>query len=49
MLHFLKQLLWFKLGQKTTRSAARAMGFGRLGLILGLIGGWRMMRRHRHA
>jgi hypothetical protein len=45
----LKKLLLFRLGQKTTRGAARVLGFGKLGLILGLIGGWRTMRRHRHA
>jgi hypothetical protein len=49
MWRFLKKLLWFKLGQKSTRSAARLLGFGRVRLILGLIGGWRTMRRHRQA
>jgi hypothetical protein len=49
MWRFLKKLLWFKLGQKSTRGAARLLGFGRVRLILGLIGGWRTMRRHRHA
>jgi len=49
MWRFLKKLLWFKLGQKTTNRAARLLGFRRLSLILALIGGWRTMRRHRHA
>ena len=49
MWRFLKNLLWFKLGQKSTRGAARLLGFGRVRLVLGLIGGWRAMRRHRHA
>lgn len=49
MWRFLKKLMWFKLGQKTTRSAARLMGFRRFSLALALIGGWRTMRRHRHA
>jgi hypothetical protein len=25
------------------------MGFGKLGLLIGLVGGWRAMRRHHHA
>ena len=49
MWKFLKQLLMFRMGQKSARGAARMLGFGRLGMILGLIGGWRAMRRHRHA
>jgi hypothetical protein len=49
MWKFLKQLLMFRVGQKSARGAARMLGFGRLGMILGLIGGWRAMRRHRHA
>ena len=49
MWRFLKKLLVFRIGQKTTKSAARLMGYGRLSLIVGLIGGWRAMRRHRHA
>jgi hypothetical protein len=49
MWRFLKQLLRFRMGQKTSRGAARLMGFGKLGLVIGLIGGWRTMRRHRHA
>ena len=49
MWRFIKKLLLFRLGQKTSRGAARLMGFGKLRLIIGLIGGWRTMRRHRHA
>jgi hypothetical protein len=25
------------------------LGFGKVGLVIGLLGGWRAMRRHRHA
>jgi hypothetical protein len=49
MLKFLKSLLVFRLGQKSARGAARLLGFGRLGLVIGLVGGWRAMKRQRHA
>lgn len=49
MWNFIKQLLVFRLGQKSARGAARMIGLGKLGLVIGLIGGWRAMRRHRHA
>lgn len=48
MLQFLKKLLLFRLGQKSARGTARMLGFGKLGLLIGLVGGWRAMRRqHR--
>ena len=46
MLHFLKKLLMFRVGQKTTRGVARSIGFGKLATIAGLIGGYKYMRRH---
>jgi hypothetical protein len=46
MLHFLKKLLMFRLGQKTTRGVARSIGFGKIATIVGLIGGYKYMRRH---
>lgn len=49
MLNFLKSLFVFRVGQTTARGAARMVGLGRLGLVIGLIGGWRALRRHRHA
>ncbi len=50
MLNFIKRLLIFRLSQKSARGAARMLGFGKLSLIIGLIGGWRALRRHhRHA
>ena len=49
MLNFLKQLFVFRLGQTSARGAARMIGLGRLGLIIGLIGGYRALKRHRHA
>ncbi|HEX8169197.1 MAG TPA: hypothetical protein VF824_01510 [Thermoanaerobaculia bacterium] len=48
MLSFIKRLLVFRLGQKSARGAAKMLGFGKLGMIIGLIGGWRAMRRHPH-
>jgi len=49
MWRFLKNLALFRMGQRTARGTARMLGYGKLGLVIGLIGGWRMMRRHRHA
>jgi hypothetical protein len=47
MWNFIKQLLVFRVGQKSARGAARLIGFGKLGLVVGLIGGWRALKRHR--
>jgi hypothetical protein len=47
MWRFLKQLLVFRAGQTAARGTARMLGFGRLGLIIGLIGGLRTLRSHR--
>lgn len=49
MWNFVKRLIAFRLGQTTARGAARMLGFGRLALVAGLIGGFRAWRRHRHA
>jgi hypothetical protein len=49
MLNFLKSLFVFRLGQTSARGAARMVGLGRLGLVIGLIGGWRALKQHRHA
>jgi len=49
MWNFLKSLLVFRVGQKTARGTARMVGLGRLGMLIGLIGGWRALRNHRHA
>jgi len=46
MLHFLKQLLMFRVGQKATRGFARTIGLGRIATLVGLIGGYKHMRRH---
>ena len=47
MLNFLKGLFVFKMGQSSTKGMARMVGLGRLGMILGLIGGYRAWKRHR--
>lgn len=49
MLNFIKQLLVFRLGQTSAKGAARMVGLGRLGMVIGLIGGWKALKRHRHA
>lgn len=49
MFNFIKNLLLFRVGQKSARGASRMLGFGRLSLLIGLIGGWRALRNRRHA
>jgi len=46
MLHFLKKLLMFRVGQKTTRGVARSIGLGKIATVVGLIGGYKHMRKH---
>jgi hypothetical protein len=46
MLRFLKNLLMFRIGQKTTRGVARSIGLGKIATVAGLIGGYKHMRRH---
>jgi hypothetical protein len=48
MLNFLKSIFFFKVGQKTSKGMARAVGLSRLATVAGLIGGWRYMRRHQY-
>ncbi|HEV7768913.1 MAG TPA: hypothetical protein VGQ76_28220 [Thermoanaerobaculia bacterium] len=49
MLNFLKSLLVFRIGQTSARGAARLFGFKRFGLLIGLVGGYRAIKRHKHA
>lgn len=49
MMRFVKQLLAFRLGQTSAKSAARLLGFRRLGAVIGLVGGYRAAKRQRHA
>jgi len=46
MWNFIKKLIRFRVGQKSTRGAAKLLGFGRIGVIFGLIGGLRALRHH---
>jgi hypothetical protein len=46
MLHFLKKLLMFRIGQKASRGFARSIGLDALSGIVGLVGGVKYMRRH---
>lgn len=47
MLNILKGIFAFKMGQSTSRGMARMVGLGRLGVVLGLIGGYRAWKRSR--
>lgn len=47
MLNFLKKLFVFRVGQTSARGAARLVGLGRLGAVIGLIGGYRAIKRYR--
>jgi hypothetical protein len=49
MWSLIRSLLLFRVGQKASRGAARMLGFGKLAMIVGIIGGIRQVRRHRHA
>jgi len=47
MLHFLRKLLMFRVGQKTTHGFARSIGIAKwLAVLAGLVGGYKHMRRH---
>jgi hypothetical protein len=47
MLRFLKKVLMFKIGQRTSRRFARAIGVHRpIASLVGLIGGFKYMRGH---
>ena len=49
MLNFIKRVFMFRVGQKSARGAARMVGLGRLAAVIGLIGGYRAMRKHSQA
>ncbi|HXG58432.1 MAG TPA: hypothetical protein VNL91_05380 [Thermoanaerobaculia bacterium] len=46
MMHFLRKLLLFRLGQKASRSFARSIGLGAISGVIGVVGGLKSMRRH---
>ncbi|HEY0139247.1 MAG TPA: hypothetical protein VGF48_00045 [Thermoanaerobaculia bacterium] len=47
MKNFLMNLIRFKMAQNTGRGMARMVGFGRLGMIIGLVSGVRALMNHR--
>lgn len=49
MWNLLKQLFVFRVGQKSARGTARMIGLKRLGVVIGLIGGYRAWQRYRQA
>ena len=46
MYRFLRNVLMFRIGQKTSRGFARTIGLDSLAAIVGVIGGIKYMRRH---
>jgi hypothetical protein len=46
MLHFLRKILMFRVGQKASRGFVRSIGMGRVATLAGLVGGYKYMRRH---
>jgi hypothetical protein len=46
MLHLLKKLFMFRVGQKATRGFARSIGLSKIAFLAGLVGGYKNMRRH---
>ena len=46
MLHFLRKLLMFRVGQKASRGFAKSIGLDALAGVVGLVGGLKYMRRH---
>ncbi|MGA7614419.1 MAG: hypothetical protein WBX15_04490 [Thermoanaerobaculia bacterium] len=46
MLNMIKKLFYFRLGQKTGRGAARTFGLKYIAPVIGLIVGYRLMRKH---
>ena len=45
MYRLLKQLLMFRIGQKTTRGFARSIGLKKIGYLAGIVGGIKYMRQ----
>lgn len=46
MWNIIKSIFFFRMGRNVSHGAARAIGLGRFATILGLIGGYRYMRRN---
>lgn len=46
MLHFLRKLLMFRVGQKASRGFAKSIGLRGISNAVGIVGGLKYMRRH---
>lgn len=46
MLNLLRKALFFRIGQKAARGIARSLGLRKLANVIGLVGGYRHMRKH---
>ena len=46
MYRFLKKLLMFRVGQKSSRGFAKAIGLRQISYLVGIVGGIKYMRRH---
>jgi hypothetical protein len=46
MYRLLKQLLMFRVGQRTARGFARSIGLKRIARLIGIIGGIKYMNKH---
>jgi hypothetical protein len=46
MLHFLRKLLMFRVGQKASRGFAKSIGLHAISGAVGVLGGLKYMRRH---
>ena len=46
MRHFLKKVLMFRIGQKASKGFAKSLGMKRAASVIGVIGGYKHMRRH---
>ena len=46
MRHFLKKVLMFRIGQKAAKGFAKSMGLKHSARFIGLVGGYKHMRRH---
>ena len=46
MYRLLKQLLMYRIGQRTARGFARAIGLKRVARLVGIVGGIKYMHKH---
>jgi len=46
MRYFLKKVLMFRIGQKAAKGFAKSIGMKKTSSLIGVIGGYKHMRRH---